>query len=137
MNVGRVVMAGAVAGVVSILTSWLITGGLFHRYQRLTPGTWRPEGPVQYATSSVLNVASCIGIALLLAVGGGFPVGRALGWPVRGLLFGGLCWAATLLPLNLTSAVYVNVDRRAVLGFVLDSLVLCLLAGTAGAWSIS
>jgi hypothetical protein len=45
MPIIRAVVAGAVAGMVSIFTSWLITGVLFHRYQRLTPATWRPEGP--------------------------------------------------------------------------------------------
>lgn len=35
---------GLIAGVISVFTSWLWMGVIFHRYQRETPETWRPEG---------------------------------------------------------------------------------------------
>jgi hypothetical protein len=35
---------GAIAGLIlSSTTSFLITGRLFHRYQKKTPSTWRTE----------------------------------------------------------------------------------------------
>lgn len=136
MNFTRVVQAGVVAGIVSIFTSWLITGTIFHKYQRLTPDTWRPEGPAQYAMSSALNVVECVGIALLLAWSSAFPGMQAHGWAGRGVLFGLVCWCALLLPATLVQAVYVKLHRGFVAGAALDALVLCLMAGAAGAWAV-
>lgn len=137
MNFTRVILAGVGAGIVSVFTSWLITGALFHKYQRLTPDTWRSEGPAQYAMSSALNVVECVGIALLLGWSSGFPGAHAFGWAGRGLLFGLACWFALLLPATLIQAVYVKLHRGFVVGAAVDTLVLCLLAGAAGAWGVS
>ncbi len=137
MSLPHVVAAGAVAGVVSVLTSWAITGGLFHRYQRLTPDTWRQEGPSSYALSSALNIVECIGIGLLFALSTGFPAGRSLGWAPRGLLFGMLCWGALVLPPTLIQSIYVRLHRGVVIGTLVDSLVLCILAAMAASWSVA
>ncbi len=137
MSISHGIAAGAVAGVASVFTSWAITGGLFHRYQRLTPDTWRPEGPASYAVSSALNVVACVGIALLLTLSNGFPAGRFLGWAPRGLLFGLLCWGALALPLTLIQSIYVRLHRGVIIGAILDSLVLCVMAGMAAAWGVT
>jgi hypothetical protein len=44
---------GLIAGVVSVFTSWLWMGVIFHRYQRETPETWRPEGSRSYIAASL------------------------------------------------------------------------------------
>jgi energy-coupling factor transporter transmembrane protein EcfT len=56
---------GAIAGVLAIFTSWLWMGVVFHRYQKLTPNTWRPENNRSYALSSAITFLSCIAIATL------------------------------------------------------------------------
>src|SRR5256885_14662143 len=69
---------GAVAGILAILTSWFWMGFVFHRFQRLTPNTWRPENSRSYMLSSIVTFLSCIAIAtvfLLVARMGGVFAG--------------------------------------------------------------
>jgi hypothetical protein len=66
---------GLIAGVVSVFTSWLWMGVIFHRYQRETPETWRPEGSRSYIAASLLHVLAAIGIACLFTLVVRFKVG--------------------------------------------------------------
>jgi hypothetical protein len=131
------VIAGAVGGVLSIFTSWLITGYLFHQYQRLTPETWRPEGPKQYARSSVVQVLAGAVVGLLFFATGGLSHLAARGWLATGVLFGFLAWLALACPVVVTSAVYIRLHRGVVVGLLLDSLVGVLLVSMICAWAAS
>ena len=135
MSLVRLLVAGAVGGFASIFTSWLVTGALFHRYQRLTPDTWRPEGPAQYALISLVQVLSGAAVGLLWYVTGGPAHAAASAWVARGLLFGGVLWLATACPYHLVSAVYVRLHRGVTVGLLLDSLAGLLLVGVACAWA--
>ena len=59
------IVPGLIAGVVSLFTSWFWMGLVFHRYQRATPETWGPEGPRNYALSSLVRVFSAVAISFL------------------------------------------------------------------------
>ena len=135
ITLSKLLLAGIGAGVISIFTSWLITGVLFHRFQRTTPATWREEGPLQYALSSVLAVVGGIGMALLFAATGGVSSIWASSWAARGVLFGFLVWVATALPMLLTTATFVNLHRGVVTGLLLDALAALVLIGFACAWA--
>ncbi len=136
--VTRVVVAGSIAGVAGIFTSWLITGVLFHPFQRLTPSTWRSgEGAMQYAGASALTVLAAFVVSAFFAVTGGLHVAFVAPGIVNGLAFGLLCWAAFAVPVLLSVATFVNVHRGVVLGLVLDWLVVSLLAGATAGWLIA
>jgi len=135
MSLTRLVIAGAVGGFLSIFTSRLITGNLFHRYQRLTPETWRPEGPKQYALSSLLQILEGAAVGALFFATGGLSVAPAASWPLRGLLFGSLAWLALACPVLLGSAIYVKLHRGVVVGLLLDSLLAVVLMSGACAWA--
>ena len=135
MSLGRLLIAGGVGGLVSVFTSWLIIGALFHRYQRLTPDTWRPEGPAQYATSSLVQVLAGAAFGLLWYVTGGASAVIQTGWLARGLAFGAVVWLAVACPIHLISAVYVRLHKGHVAGALLDSLVGLLVVGCACAWA--
>jgi hypothetical protein len=66
------IVPGFIAGIVSIFTSWFWMGLVFHRYQRASPETWRPEGPRNYALSSLVRVLSAIAISALYVLSHGF-----------------------------------------------------------------
>jgi hypothetical protein len=134
MALGNALMAGVVAGVGSIFTSWFFTGFLFHPFQRHTPATWRTEGPRQYALASATNVVASLVIALFFAMTGGVASLAGGNWLANGLLFGALCWAALGAPVLLSVALFVNLHRGVVMGLLLDWLVVSLLAATATAW---
>ncbi len=137
MSLMRVVIAGAVGGFLSIFTSWLVTGYLFHGYQRRTPEAWRPEGPKQYATSSIIQVLGGAAVGLLwFATGGAGRLGTT-SWLLGGVLFGGLAWLAVACPIHVTTAVYVKVHRGVVAGLLLDSLLALCVVGCACAWGAS
>jgi hypothetical protein len=135
MTLMRMLIAGAVGGFASIFTSWLITGTLFHRYQRLTPDTWRPEGSREYALSSLVLLAAGVAFGLLFYVTGGPARIGPQAWLGRGLLFGGTVWLAAACPVHATSAIFVRLHRGVVMGLLLDSLVGLLLVGVACAWA--
>jgi hypothetical protein len=135
MSLMRLVIAGAVGGFLSIFTSWLITGNLFHRYQRLTPETWRPEGPKQYGLSSVLQILQGAALGVLFFATGGMSALPGAAWPLRGLVFGALAWLALACPVILGTAIYVKLHRGVVVGLLLDSVVAVQLMSWAAAWA--
>jgi len=66
---------GLIAGVISVFTSWLWMDVIFHRYQRETPETWRPEGSRSYIAASLLHILAAIGIACLFTLVVRFQMG--------------------------------------------------------------
>ena len=125
---------GAVAGILAILTSWLWMGVVFHKYQILTPNTWRPENSRSYALSSVITFLSCIAIAtvfLLVARMGGVFAGGVPG----GLRFAAVAWIAWSAPLIVNAAVFINLHPWFVVGQVVNALTTSLLAcGITACW---
>jgi hypothetical protein len=130
---GRILLAGLISGVIGVFTSWLITGMLFHPFQAKTPQTWRPsEGSRQYAGASALTILAAFIISAFFAATGGLH--GVTGPVTNGVYFGFLCWAALALPMTLSSALFINLNRGFVAGLLLDWLVLSLLAGGVAGW---
>jgi hypothetical protein len=124
---------GAIAGIVSIFTSWLWLGVVFHRFQRQTPNTWRPENNRSYALSSTITFLASIAIAtvfLLVARMGGVFAG---GFP-GAFRFAAVSWMALAAPVIINAAVFVNLHPWFVLGQVVNSLTTSVLACTITAW---
>ena len=132
---GRILVAGLISGVIGVLTSWLITGMLFHPFQARTPQTWRlSEGSRHYAAASGLTILAALVITSFFAATGGI---HGVTSPItNGVYFGFLCWAALALPVILSSAVFVNLHKAFVAGLVLDWLVLSLIAGGIAGWRL-
>ena len=131
-------VAGVVAGLVGVMTSWLVTGVIFHPYQRLTPATWRrPEGPREYAFASGTTVLAALMIAIFFALTGGVPALAGSNWVANGALFGFLCWFALGAPVLLSISLFVNIHAGVVIGLLLDWLVVSVLAGIAASWAVS
>ncbi|SRR6266581_3404551 len=66
---------GLIAGVISVFTSWLWMGVIFHRFQKETPETRRAERSRNYIGASLLHILAAIGIACLFTLVVGFKVG--------------------------------------------------------------
>ena len=130
----RSLLAGGLGGFASSWSSWLITGVLFHRFQRATPATWRPEGALQYALSSVLATVGGAGFGLLYFSTGGLLYFVSPHWWLQGAAFGALLWLAVLLPALLGLAIFINLHRGVVAGLALDWLVRAILVGATCAW---
>lgn len=125
---------GLIAGVISVFTSWLWMGVIFHRYQRETPKTWRPEGPRSYMAASLLHILAAFGIACLFTLIVRFNVG-IFASGVGGSVYFAMCiWGAISLPLILESAVFINLHPLVVLGELLDWLTTSLAASVITGW---
>src|ERR1700704_2730147 len=111
-----------IAGIISIFTSWILMGGIFHQYQKETPATWRPEGARSYAFASLLHVFSAIAIACLFTLIVRFNVAMFAQGFLGSVLFGICIWGATALPLILESALFVRFHPLVVVGRLLDCL---------------
>lgn len=105
---------GAISGLLlSASTSYLITGRLFHRYQRMTAATWRPESWRQHGLAMLLQALAGAGIGGLFSAAGAPTVGFALFELGLGI------WIL-LVACILIQALYVNWHPGFVVGLVLD-----------------
>jgi hypothetical protein len=121
---------GVVAGVLSNITGYIITGLVFHRYQAQTPNTWRiAESWTHYLYSAGIRIFACTAIALLYNASGATITHLATGAIPNGTIFGVVLWAAAAAPLIIEAALFVNWHRGFVMGLLLDWLVLCVVAG--------
>ena len=126
----RLIVAGAIGGLTSVMTSWFFMGFAFHKYQKLTPGTWRPEGPLHYALASFFQTFAGAMFGMLYYMTGGLRFGPID--PIqRGLLFGFLFWLGAALPSTAINAVFVKYHPAVVVGNLLDKLAMLLLIGLA------
>lgn len=129
-----VLAPGALAGILAIFTSWFWMGFVFHRFQRLTPATWRPENNRSYLLSSAITFLGCIAIAtvfLFVARMGGVFAGGLPG----ALRFAAVAWMAWSAPLILNGAVFINLHPWFVVGQVVNALTNSLLAcGITACW---
>jgi hypothetical protein len=124
---------GAVAGIVSIFTCWLWFGVVFHRFQKQTPNTWRPENNRSYALSSAIHFLTCIAIAtvflLVVRMGGVFAGGLP-----GAFRFAAVSWMALAAPVLIDAAIFINLHPWVVLCQVIDSLTTSVLACVITAW---
>jgi hypothetical protein len=129
-----VLAPGAVAGIIAVFTSWFWLGFVFHRYQRLTPNTWRPENNRSYMLSSIITFLACIAIAtvfLFVARLGGVFAGGLPG----ALRFAAVAWMAWSAPLIVNAAVFINLHPWFVVGQVVNALTTSLVAcGITACW---
>jgi hypothetical protein len=138
MVILKIIAGGVIAGIVANVTGYVITGRLFHAYQAKTPHTWRQgESWAHYLYAAAIRIACCVGIGFLYAaIGTRFPP-LADSAILRGVIFGSLLWAVTILPVILEVSLFVNWHPGFVVGLLLDWLVVFVLAAVAAAVSIS
>ena len=125
---------GLLAGIISVFTSWLWMGVIFHPYQRASPEIWRAEGPRNYALSSIVRVLSAIAIAVLYVLVARFHVGLFSDGIAGAFRFAAAIWIAFAAPVAIESAIYVRMHSMVVLGQVIDWLTTSVLACAITAW---
>jgi hypothetical protein len=133
----KIVAAGAIAGVVSNVTGYLITGRLFHPYQASTPNTWRAtESWLDYLHAAAARIVACIAVGFLYAALGRAAPTFAQDLISRGVSFGVILWAVTVLPVIHELALFVNWHRGFAVGLLLDWLVVYMLASVSAAVAV-
>jgi hypothetical protein len=105
---------GAISGLIlSATTSFLITGRLFHPYQKKTAATWRPESWRHHLSAMLLQGVAGAGIGWLFSAAGAPTLGFALFELGLGV------WMV-LVACILIQALYVNWHAGFIVGLVLD-----------------
>ena len=125
---------GVIAGVVSIFTSWLWMGVIFHRFQAQTPNTWRPENNRSYAISSAIHFLACIAIATLFILVARTQMGPFAPGIHGALRFAAVIWMVIAAPLAIDAAVFINMHPLVLIGQLLDWLTTSALACALAAW---
>lgn len=111
-------LVGALAGVLlSMTTSYAITGWAFHRFQLETPATWRRESWRQHALAVVLYALAGLSIAAVFALAGAPPIGHRLVCLLASV-------AGAIACCLLVQAVYVHWHPLVVVGLILEWTVL-------------
>ncbi len=125
---------GAIAGVLTIFTSWLWMGVIFHRFQKLTPATWRAENNVSYALSAAIHFVACIALATLFLLVALLPGNIFAGGLQGAFRFGALIWMALAAPFAIEAAIFIRLHPWVVVGQLLDWLTTSLAACFMAAW---
>jgi hypothetical protein len=127
---GRFLLTVIVVAVADIFIQWFFIGFLFHKYQGLTPSTWRKESNRSYMASMILSLF----LAFMLTVVFYFWKSRSGGiYLMDSVKFGLLCWLAFSVTTEIGNAIYVNYSRMFVLGKCLSSLFEYVAASIAAA----
>jgi hypothetical protein len=124
-----VLKAWGISVVPAVLVQAFIIAGPFHKYQQLTPQTWRTGERSAYLPALVINAVACLLFALLFAfvadrMGGSMP-----GSWHAGLIFGALVWAAARWPRIMSFGFFANMHRGFIVGVLLADLSWSLVCG--------
>ena len=127
MLTGKFFLAVIAITVAVTFIQWFFIGFLFHKYQALTPSTWRKENSRSYAASMVLSLFFAFMFATIFYF-----------WKNKygemhfadGIKFGVICWLTFSVTIEIGSAIYVNYSRMFVAGKCLSSLVEYIVAGS-------
>jgi hypothetical protein len=129
----KIILAAVAITVAVTIVQWFFIGLLFHKYQAVTPATWRKESYKSYAWSTMLVFIFALLFAWIYSI-----------WKSKngemhfadGLEFGIICCLVFIIPAELTSAIYVNYSRNFTLGKCLSSVVEYAVAGGIAFWML-
>lgn len=126
MSAKHFIFSAICAGVANIFIEWFFIGFLFHKYQALTPQTWRKESSKSYAYSSLLSLLfGALFTLFYFKIGTRYVIYHDLFSALKFGLFSFGCFA--FLP-EIANAIYINYDKRFVAGKLLAALFSYLAA---------
>ena len=132
MNYTHIILAFAASAILASFTDWFFFGFLFHDRYQATPGVWKKYKDKKDEMRSIMICLGYMSITSLV-----FVVGCA--WLAITTLPASLAaamgiWIMIPVPLLLSNAVYIPMDRRIVLGHSLGWLARLLVTARCVAW---
>ena len=119
MSVTHFILSAISIGVASVIIEWFFIGFLFHKYQALTPQTWRPESSRSYLYSTLLSfLFGALFTLFYFKVGAHYVLEHNIWSHIK---LGLICFACFSFVSGINNAVYVNYDRRFVAGLLTAS----------------
>ena len=126
MYIKHFIFSAICIGLANIFIEWFFIGFLFHKFQALTPQTWRKESGKSYAYSSLLSLLfGALFTLFYFKIGSRYVIYGNL---LSACKFGLLCFGCFVVIREINSAIYINLDRRFTVGSLLASLFTFLAA---------
>jgi hypothetical protein len=125
MSIWHFILSSVSIGIAYTGIEWFFIGFVFHKFQALTPQTWRTENYVNYTYSTLLSFLFGVLFTLFyLKIGSRYVLSGNL-WSECKL--GLLCFACFTLISEIGNAIYINYDKRFLAGKLIASC-LCYLS---------
>ena len=119
MSALHFVLSAVCIGVANTCIEWFIIGFLFHKSQALTPQTWRPESYKSYTYSTLLSLLFGVFFTFFyLKIGSHYVIGHNIPSDIK---LGIICFACFSFILEIGNAIYINYDRKFVVGKLIAS----------------
>ncbi|HTB23720.1 MAG TPA: hypothetical protein VK711_00050 [Puia sp.] len=114
MSVIHFILSSVCIGIANTAIEWLFIGFLFHKYQALTPQTWRTENSASYAYSTLLSLLFGIIFTFFYwKIGSRYVMSGDI-WSA--CKFGLICFACFTFISELGNAIYINYDKKFLAG---------------------
>ena len=127
MFTGKFFITTIAIAVAITFIQWFFIGFLFHKYQALTPATWRKETSRSYLASMFISLFFSFMFVLLFSLWKENCDGSIN--MLDGITFGVIFWLTFSVTAELGNAVYVNYSRMFVMGKCVSSLFEYIVAG--------
>jgi hypothetical protein len=119
MSATHFIFSALSIGFASTLIEWFIIGFLFHKYQALTPQTWRPESNKSYMYSTLLSLLfGALFTLFFFKIGVNYVLEYNIWSRVK---LGLICFGCFSFVSGINSSIYVNYDKKFVAGLLLAS----------------
>ena len=127
MSATHFTLSAICIGFANICIEWFIVGFLFHKSQALTPNTWKPESSRNYVYSTLLSfLFGVLFTFFYFKVGVNYVIEKNQWSHIK---LGLICFACFSLILELSNAIYINYDKK----FVVGKLIAACLSYSAAA----
>jgi hypothetical protein len=123
------VFAGLAGGLAGVLWNGLVTAPWLAGSAGAATGQSQAETAARVLAGAALRAAAGSALGLLFWLGWGLIAIVGQPWYCVGLLYGGLCWAATIAPALGTLLLRRDGPRRAVVAHAVEWLFTCLAIG--------
>jgi hypothetical protein len=126
MTLIHFIFSAVCIGITKILIDWFFIGYLFHKYQSLTPQTWKPENYSSYIYSSFLSLLFGFLFTFFFSkIGSKYVLPGDI---FSALKLGMIAFASFTLITELDNAIYVNYHRKFLAGKLIASCLSYLAA---------
>ena len=113
------ILATICIGIANTCIEWFIIGYLFHKSQALTPQTWRPESNRSYMYSTLLSfLFGALFTFFYFKIGAHYVLPGNIWSHIK---LGLICFACFSFVLEISNAIYINYDRKFVVGKLIAS----------------
>jgi hypothetical protein len=119
MSVSHFVLSAVCIGFANTCIEWFAIGFVFHKFQAVTPQTWRAESNRSYMYSTLLSfLFGALFTFFYLKIGSHYVPGGNV-W--SNIKLGIICFACFSLILEIGNAIYINYDSKFVAGKLIAS----------------